>query len=209
MITVIVFAGGEPPPPDAVEDLPEAELTVAADGGYHVAMRLGHPVDVVVGDLDSVGDIPRHVVVERHPEDKDATDLELALHLVLGHAPERVVVVGGTGGRHDHEMGTAGLLCSPRWERVEEIDWISARGRAHVVRGRRRLHGDVGATLSLIPQGGDATGVSTKGLQWELDDETLRHGTTRGISNRLVSPVVEISLDTGCLLAVFPRPDQL
>jgi thiamine pyrophosphokinase len=204
MRTVIVFAGGETPPPDTVEDLPEAGLVVAADGGYDVATRLGHPVEVVVGDIDSTAELPGHLVVERHPEDKDATDLELALDLVLRQSPERVVVVGGTGGRHDHELGTAALLCSPRWESIDEIDWMSARGRAHVVRRLRRLHGDIGSTLSLIPQGGAATGVTTRGLRWELAGDTLPFGTTRGISNRLVSPVVEVSLDSGCLLAVFP-----
>ena len=207
MRTVILFAGGESPPRDVLEDLPVAELVVAADGGYDIAVELGHPVDVLVGDLDSIKatELPGHVLVERHPVDKDATDLELALELMSKQAPDRLVIVGGSGGRIDHEFGAAALICSPRWVGVEEIDWISARGRAHVIRDRRRLHGDIGATLSLVAFGGDATGVRTTGLHWDLAGESLQFGSTRGLSNRLVSPVVDISVESGCLLALFPR----
>ncbi|MEX0864856.1 MAG: thiamine diphosphokinase [Acidimicrobiia bacterium] len=207
MRTLILFAGGESPPRDVLEDLPEAELVVAADGGYDIAVELGHPVDVLVGDLDSIhaAELPGHVLVERHPVDKDATDLELALELMSMQAPDRVVIVGGSGGRIDHEFGAAALICSPRWVGIEEIDWFSARGRAHVIRGHRRLHGDIGATVSLIASGGDATGVRTTGLHWDLAGEDLQFGSTRGLSNRLVSPVVDISVESGCLLALFPR----
>ena len=67
--------------PPGVEDA----LVVAADGGLAEAVRLGLQVDVVVGDLDCAS--PAEVAaarqagaeVARHPEDKDATDLELAI----------------------------------------------------------------------------------------------------------------------------------
>lgn len=206
MSTVIVFAAGDHPPPYVIDDLPVADLVVAANGGYRVAEALGHRVDVVVGDLDSVSEdeLPRHLVVERHPADKDATDLELAIEMLARDSPERLIVVGGSGGRFDHELAVVGLLCSPRWADIDEIDWVSGRGRAHVVRGTRRLHGDVGAILTLVSVGGDAHGISTRGLEWELADGDILSGSTLGVSNLLVSPVVEIRVGSGCLLAVFP-----
>lgn len=206
MGTVIVFAAGDPPPRGILDDLPTADLVVAADGGYQIAQALGQRVDVVVGDLDSVAadDLPGHVVVERHPVDKDATDLELAFEMVSRDNPERLIVVGGSGGHLDHELAVVGVLCSPRWAHLEEVDWVSARGWAHVVRGVRRLHGDVGTTLSLIPVGGGAGGVFTRGLKWELTDGAIPAGGSLGVSNILVSPVVEVRVGSGCLLAVFP-----
>ena len=80
-----VFAGGDPPAPSVLDDLPEATVVIAADSGLHHAIALGCTVDVVVGDLDSadpavVADVEaRGAVIERHPVAKDATDLELAL----------------------------------------------------------------------------------------------------------------------------------
>lgn len=204
METILVFAGGDRA--DVAEDLPRADLVVAADGGYDLAVGLGFKVDVLVGDMDSIQsvEIPEHVVVERHPVDKDATDLELALELVTRENPGRVVIVGGSGGRLDHELAIAEMLCSARWGRIDEMDWVSAHGRAMVVRTRRTIHGDVGTLLSLIPVGGDAVGVTTRGLRWELADETLPHGTSRGVSNLMQGPIADVSLRAGCLLVVSP-----
>jgi thiamine pyrophosphokinase len=206
MDTALIFAGGDPPEAGVIDDLPTPDLVVAADGGYDHANRLGIGIDVLVGDMDSIAaaEIPQHVLVEKHAPDKDATDLELAMTLVLGDSPSRVVVVGGGGGRFDHELATTEMLCSDRWASIEEIDWVSTRGTAHVVRGHRQLHGDPGGTLSLVPVGGDARGVTTKGLRWNLENEILTAGTTRGVSNLLTGPIVDVTVGEGCLLAMMP-----
>lgn len=206
--TVLILAGGKVSSPETASDLPRPDLVVAADSGYDAAMALGLPVDILIGDMDSIRatDIPSDVIVERHPVDKEATDLELALELVARESPSRVVVLGGSGGRLDHELAAAALICSSRWIEIEEIDWRSDRGWAHVVRRRRLLHGDVGTTVSLLPVGGDAYGVTTTGLKWNLKNETLTTGTTRGVSNLMVSPVTDIRIAGGTLLVVFPDP---
>ncbi len=207
MDVVLIFNGGDLPDRGVVGELPAADLVVAADSGYDVALHLGYTVDLLVGDMDSISDtpIPAEVTVHQHPRDKDQTDLDLAIELALQEDPERIVVVGGGGGRLDHEIATAELICSQRWEPIMEIDWVSSRGRAHVLRRRRVLHGDVGATVSLIPVGGPVNGVTTNGLQWELSGARLDSGTTRGVSNVMRQPVADIAIDSGCLLVVFPE----
>ena len=206
MSTILIFAGGDLPEADLADELPSADLILAADSGYDLAAHLGFRVDVLIGDLDSIvtSPIPDHVVVERYPVDKDQTDLELALELALREDPDRVVVIGGTGGRFDHEIATVGLICSDRWSGVDELEWVSSRGRAYVVRRRRIIHGDVGATVSLVPVGGAVAGISTSGLQWELAGAGLKHGSTRGVSNVMRAPVADIQVEAGCLLVVFP-----
>jgi len=206
METVLIFAGGETTPTSLIEELPESDLVVAADSGYDLAVSEGLAVDVLIGDMDSITaeNVPSHVIVERHPPDKDKTDLELALERVAAERPARIVVVGGSGGRLDHELATAGLLTSRRWDDIGEIDWVTTRGWAYVVRGHRTIHGDVGATIGLIPMGGPALGVSTRGLKWELSGAVLDHGTTWGVSNVFVAPVADIKVNEGCVLAVVP-----
>ena len=194
-----------PPDPDLAQEIPTADLVMAADSGYDAAISLGYAVDVLVGDLDSIttDPIPGHVVIERHPRDKDQTDLDLALELALRDEPSRVVVVGGTGGRLDHELATASLICDERWSEVE-LDWVSSRGRAHVIRRRRIVQGDVGSIVTLLPLGGPVTGLTTRGLRWELAEATFEPGTTWGVSNEMQTPIADIKVRSGCLLVVFP-----
>jgi len=206
METVLIFAGGDSPADLLAEELPDADLTIAADSGYDLAVAAGRSVDVLVGDMDSIETevIPEHVAIERHSPDKDTTDLELALTRALRHEPGRVVVVGGAGGRFDHEIAAAALLCSERWVTIDEIDWVTGRGWSYVVRGRRIIHGDVGNTISLIPMGGPVHGVTTKGLRWDLTGATMQPGTTWGVSNEFTGPVADIRVGSGSLLAVVP-----
>lgn len=206
MSTIVIFASGGQLDRSVVDELPAGALTFAADGGYDLAIRLGFAVDVLVGDLDSVdvAQLPENLIIERHSPDKNHTDLDLAIELAAREDPGRVIVVGGAGGRHDHELATALMLTSPRWAGLEELDWISGRSRAHVIRGRRIVHGDIGTTLSLIPGVEGAFGVETTGLRWNLIKEDLEAGVTRGVSNVMTSPIADIKVGLGCLLAVIP-----
>ena len=181
---VVVVASGEGPE----LTLPDAKSVVAADGGLVRAHELGLAVDVVVGDLDSV--TPEALAaaeaagarVVRHPQAKDATDLELALDEAVALGASRVLVVASAEGRLDHLLGSLLLLGSERCVGIE-LDALVGDALVHVVRGERRLAGSPGELLTLVPLGGPAEGVTTQGLEYPLAGETLEPGTTRGVSN--------------------------
>ena len=209
MKTAVIVSGGDPVPPDVLEDLPDDPWVVAADGGADHAADLGLAVDVLIGDLDSVSrDVVSSIDEERiigHPTDKDATDLELAFELVAAADDvDRVVLVGGTGGRLDHFLANAMLICAPRFAHLDLV-WIAPPARATVVRDHVRLHGSVGDKVSLIPIGGDAVGVTTTGLRWPLAGDDLRIGSTRGVSNEFSTAVSTIAIESGVLLVVQPE----
>jgi thiamine pyrophosphokinase len=68
------------------------------------------------------------------------------------------------------------------------------------------LTGAPGAVLTLIALGGAASGITTSGLRWPLRDETLEPGSTRGVSNEIVSGAVRVEIAGGALLVVGTRP---
>ena len=86
---VVIVAGGPPPLLRWKQVLPSAAVVVAADRGVRHALVLGLRVDVAVGDFDSISAGELAAVersgglVERHPAEKDVTDLELALAVAL------------------------------------------------------------------------------------------------------------------------------
>ncbi len=203
---VVVVASGEGPE----LTLPHAATIVAADGGLDRARELGLDVDVVVGDLDSV--TPQALAaaeaagtrVVRHPEAKDATDLELALDEARATGARRVLVVASAGGRLDHLLASLLLLGVDRYAGLELDAWV---GRTHVqvVRGERALQGVPGELLTLVPLGGPAHGVTTAGLEYPLHGETLEPGSTRGVSNVFAEPHARVTLTAGVLLAIRPE----
>ncbi len=184
-------------------------LVIAADGGVVEAHRLGLHVDVLVGDLDSASPDDVATVesgggaVERHPTDKDATDLELALEHALGAGAGRVVVAGGDGGRLDHLFGNLTLLASPRWAPIT-IDAVIGAALIHVVRDEREMRGELGELVSVFAVGGRAGGVTTQGLRWALHDAELEAGSSLGISNEFAAPDASVRVRTGAIVAIRP-----
>jgi thiamine pyrophosphokinase len=206
---VLVFAGGDSLDHRWIDALPRDAHVVAADSGLEQVHAHGLTAHLLVGDMDSVRTetreqaVQRGTVVERHPTDKDATDLELALAAAKAAGATRMLVVGAGGGRLDHFLANVLLLAAPDWAGIEVHALI---GPAHVavVRDHLALHGPVGSTVSLLPAGGPAAGITTTGLRWPLRDEGLGPGTTRGVSNEMTEPTATVALRDGVLLAVQP-----
>ena len=203
--TIVVFAGGDPPPASVLEGLPKSPYVIAADSGFYHAHQLGFRVDLLVGDLDSIsaGGLGLAGEIEQHPTDKNATDLAIALDAAARKQPSQVIVVGGAGGRIDHFLANAALLTSSAYSELE-LTWLPGGALIHVVRHRIELSGSPGDVVSLLPYGGPARGVSTVGLRWPLTDAELAPGTSRGVSNQMIDTTATVELDDGVLLAVQP-----
>jgi thiamine pyrophosphokinase len=206
---VVVVSGGEPPDPRAASVAPPGAPVVAADKGLEHALLLGLDVTLAVGDFDSASPEALAVAesagvrVERHPEEKDATDLELALDAAAAMHPRRILVLAGEGGRLDHHLSTLLLLASDRYAPAE-VDALVGATWVHVVRGGRTLEGAPGEIVSLLAVGGAAEGVTTEGLKYPLRGETLEAGSSRGISNVFAADSAHVALEEGVLLAIRP-----
>lgn len=238
---VVVLAGGAPLPasllPDVADAIDHATLAVAADAGLHHAQRADREVDVLIGDLDSVdADALARARdagtdVRTHPVDKDATDLALALDLVLervaGHGAEPasdeanergrrdepgerdertdVLVIGGHGGRADHLIANLLLLAAARYAPLRLRAWWGV-DVVHVVRDTVTLTGEDGGRVSLLALHGAVEGVSTTGLRFPLTDAVLEAGSSLGMSNELSGPHATVTVQRG-VLAVLQCPD--
>ncbi|MDX6537856.1 MAG: thiamine pyrophosphokinae [Gaiellales bacterium] len=211
---VLVISGGPAPDAADVGPLPVGAFVIAADSGLEHASALGLAVDVLVGDLDSASAAAVHaaeaagVRVERHPTAKDATDLELALDYALAGGATRVTVVSGGGGeRLDHHLAVLVLLASERYAPLRLDARIGPARAAAIHAGDDvSLTGTPGAVITLLALGGPATGVTATGVRWPLSADTLHPGSTRGVSNEIVSSPVRIQLAHGNLLVLGTHP---
>lgn len=208
----IVVADGEPDPTDAAL-LAAADLIVAADGGARWIEEQGAVPGLIVGDLDSLdAAIAERLAtagsrIERHPVDKDASDTELATGAALAAGANRVVILGAMRGpRLDHELANLLLLADPSLA-GHDVRIVRGPTQVRAIAGGETLalEGRVGDTVSLLPVGGDAIGVTTRGLRYPLDGETLSLGASRGLSNEVEEMPASVRLEIGSLLVVETR----
>ena len=211
----LILVNGELYKPNVLRSRIRAEafdLVLGADGGARNAHTLNVTLDAIIGDLDSVSDLEQQgnsdIKCVSYPAEKDESDLELALLYAKEQGADRIVIVGAMGGRM--EMTIANILlitraslssCRIEMWHGEQTGWV-------IKPPGEDISGHPGDTVSLIPLGGDVSGITTKGLKYPLKDEKLPFGAARGISNLLEKPSAHVKLSEGLLLTIHtPRRD--
>lgn len=180
---------------------------ICADGAAEYLRYLNTCPNILVGDLDSINEETLNwinenkVKVERFPVKKDMTDTELAVEFALKQNPSRIVIVGATGSRLDHSLSNIMLLYKINGMGidaaiVDELNYVA------ITKGLLKLNCEIGQTLSLIPIGGDAEGVSIEGLEYPLINSRIKMGSSLGISNKSIKDEVIISVRDGSLLVI-------
>jgi thiamine pyrophosphokinase len=209
MMRALVFANGEFTDPQQARDLIRPDdLVIAADGGTRHALAIGVTPQVVIGDLDSIspGDLARlegtGARVERHSPRKDETDLELALQYAAREGATEIIILAALGGRLDQTIANILLLALPELEGID-VRVVGGAQEALLICDEALIAGQPGDTVSLIPLGGDAEGVTAEGLEWPLSKDTLRFGPARGVSNVLTGKQAYVRLQQGSLLCVI------
>jgi len=205
----IIFANGELPEPyRAHACIQPDDFILAADGGAKHCWALGLTPHLAIGDFDSLSTIELEklegagVTLKRFPPDKDETDLELALLEAARRGAEAITIFGALGGRLDMTLANLQLLTHPALEKIH-AEVRSGLQTAWLLRPPGGpVRGQVGDTMSLLPLGGAAEGITTHGLRYPLKGETLTVGPARGVSNVLTQPEAYVDLQAGLLLVI-------
>ncbi len=187
--------------------LESADLLIAVDGGGNALAAAGIVPQLVVGDLDSLAETARQqfaaagAEIREYPAAKDETDLELALLIAAEHRATRIDMLGAFGGRWDQSLSNVALLALPELVGIE-VRLRDLEQTAWLVRDSSRISGRIGDTVSLLPFGGPAHGITTEGLRWELQEASLPFERSRGVSNLLEASEARLHLQTGMLLVI-------
>jgi len=210
-VDVLLFANGELKHGTILEcllDSLESPRVICADGGALQARALGLTPHTIIGDLDSLTATQVAAFkaaganVIQHPPEKDETDLELALHHCLSIGAASIHILGALGGRFDQTIANILLLTHSAF-RDMRIEVIDGEQVLRLLRpGAHRIDGERGDTISLIPLGAATEGITTRGLQYRLRNETLHLGPARGISNVMLTESATVAFRAGLLLLV-------
>ena len=205
----LIFIGGDPPHPNVRQHLPIDAYVIAADSGYAHAIAMGFTPNELVGDMDSITPVDltdardSNILISQFPTDKDLTDTEIAIASAIARHSTHLTVVSGGGDRFDHVLGMVHSLASCALT-VDTTLLIGTTRVSYATYTKEfRINTQPGNTISLIPIGGGAT-VTTTGLQWELDHDTLQSFASRGVSNIATGEHISISVSDGLLAVIEP-----
>ena len=202
------------------------DLVLAADGGYRALCSLGYTPDLLLGDFDSLGDLPLppDLPVLRFPARKDDTDTGLALRHGLDRGFRDFALYGCAGGRVDHllanlqsmarvsRLGATIRLAAPEYDAWALTGPAPDTPAPATPAAPDALAPAAAAVLALPPRPGGtlvsvfchgdrAEGVTLTGLAYPLSDAALAGDFPLGVSNRrLEGRPATVSVRRGTLL---------
>lgn len=211
--TLLMTAGGRPPENKWFVRLSEGFPVWCIDSGIHICRRASIKPERIIGDGDSAS--PKAwawgkslaVPVEIYPEDKDYTDLQLALLRAKEiYGTTTVIISGVWGGRFDHAfsniqslagfevLGNKGVAA----DETEVLFFLSGHDK---VRIKATIMPDI---VSLISLSNRCLGVTIDGVRWPLQNAELKRNLPYAISNQPLADGQEVSVavDDG-LLGVY------
>ncbi len=197
----LVIANGDLPPLATWKVLLREEpLLICADGGADRLWALGLKPQVVIGDLDSLSAATRtrwpDVTLIEVPGQNN-TDLEKALDYLLEIGAGAVTALGVTGLRGDHTLANFCILL--KYHRRMALSFRDAYSDIRVVETEYEFDAVPGTRVSLLPME-SCQGVTTTGLQWDLEEAAMAAGVRESISNRILTTPVRITIASGRLL---------
>jgi thiamine pyrophosphokinase len=182
---------------------PDGAYIIAADGGLRHIKAAGLTANLILGDFDSLGDMPTGEKIMAAPAEKDDTDTMLGIREALASGAEEIAIYGGLGGRFDHSFAN-----------LQALKYISDCGaRGYLVGGgfictvikNSAIYFEAGMSgyVSVFSFGDRAEGVNLKGLRYPLSDAVLTDCYPLGVSNEFTGVDASVSVSSGSLLVIW------
>lgn len=183
-------------------EIDASDFVICADGGIEHLIKLKIVPNLVLGDLDSISQLglkfikDNNIPINKFPAIKDDTDTALALDYMLDQGFNEITFMGVTGTRMDHTLANILLLITLlergiRGKIVDDNNIIQLVDKYLEIKYRENTF------VSIIPISEEGVVVSLEGFFYNLDKETIKLGSTYGISNRIVKDYGKIEIHKG------------
>lgn len=199
----ILVSGGPQPEPALLvclrEKLPQAPL-LCADRGADLCRAAGVVPDGLIGDMDSLSAATRNWLEETgvpevvYPSEKDDSDQALATEKLFADGAEEIVVIGGLGGRMDHELANMMELVRAGREGRSIVYWDDINRLRYIGLGKHEI-ARTDDYIGIVPFSDDGMVLSNGGLYYPLDHFSVPFGITRLISNIMADGADKATLD--------------
>lgn len=198
----VIASAGELKPEELV--IPEGAFIIAADAGLLHLRSRGICPDMTVGDFDSLGSEPEEAgLIVRHRPEKDDTDTILAVREALDRGFDKIIILGGLGGRPDHSLAN-----------IQTLAFIAQAGAAGYMVGEGCVSTvlkneslcfspEAEGTVSVFSMTTESLGVNLRGLKYPLTNYTLTSAFPLGVSNEFQGVQSEISVREGMLAVMW------
>ena len=187
----VIICGGDCHTDGISTETVENSFVIAADSGYNTAVLLNITPDLLVGDMDSIGNVPENIETVKVKPEKDDTDTMLAIDIALSRGAEEIIIIGGGGGRADHLLSNVFMLeaLSDKGIRAELHDGIN---RMFVLQNGKATLKQNGGYFGLLAL--ENSTVTATGCKYPLHSAPLTRTHPYAVSNEIAGNEAEVTV---------------
>lgn len=193
--TILILNGDKPSRKLLNKFYSKGDYVICADGGANTAASLGINPNIILGDLDSITKsnlsfFKKKGVEIRLINEQETTDFEKALMYIIECNLNNVIVFGAVSSRPDHTLNNFSVM--KRYYNSFDIKFVDNDFEIFYLKNKINLNYKKGKIVSFMAMP-FASGVSTKGLKYKLNNESLEFGVREGTLN--ISSAQNISIE--------------
>ncbi|MCD7828286.1 MAG: thiamine diphosphokinase [Clostridiales bacterium] len=183
-----------------------SDFVIAADGGLKYCLESGISPDMIVGDFDSLGYVPKGKTVIVLPVEKDDTDMYFAVNRGLEKSFKKFIIFGGTGGdRPEHTYANIALLAYISQKGGRGFLISDSYSVTAITNSSIEFDKNYRGNISVFSFTDKSRGVCETGLKYTLNDKTLTSSVVLGISNSFMGCESCVSVKEGTLIIYYDR----
>ena len=179
--------------PKELPNLSNYDIVCATDGAYKFLKEQGITPNFISGDFDSIENLPKDIEVI-HTPNQDFTDFDKILQILFKKGFKTIDVFGASGKEQDHFLGN--LHTAIQWKDKLNLTFFDNYSHYFLADTYTKILNCKEKIISLIPFP-EAKNITTKGLQYTLDNEDLTIGKRIGTRNKAIEDTAEVSFKTG------------
>ena len=187
----VIICGGECRTEKIPRKIFENSYVIAADSGYDTARKLGVTPDLLVGDMDSISEIPTGVEIYRVKAEKDDTDTMLDISIAKERGAREIILVGGGGGRLDHLLSNVFMLESLADEGIRHRMYDGTNEVFVLSNGEATLENRSGYFGLIALEDSVVTAI---GCKYPLSEATLKRTLPYAVSNEVTDTESKIKV---------------
>lgn len=201
-MTVALILNGDLPSESDFKQIEKYESIYCTDGAYNALQKRNITTHAVIGDFDSLKETDRESDQFIYRPDQNSTDFEKALVYLNELDIREIDVYGASGAEQDHFLGN--LYVARKWKLRFRLIFFDKHQRYFLGRENEVISDVLGKTISLMPFYQTAK-ITTKGLQFPLDQADLSFDGSIGIRNKAIASLIKIDHQTGDLIIFIER----
>lgn len=206
----LIISGGTPPTEKLLlEEIKNSDILIGADKGCETYFKYGFTPHYALGDFDSIDDFYKEKLkntkVIKYNSEKDNTDSEIALLKAIELNADEICILGVTGTRLDHVLGSLGLLNIALDNNVkcyirDTNNLIMLTDKDTTLSNKKYRY------ISFQAFREDVKNFSITGAKYEVKDNILSFGDGKFVSNEFLgNKEMDITFKNGKILIIYSK----